>query len=776
LIWLNLNSALSPFDPFDAFLDVLQLDATGKRPLSPNNPEYNTVFAPSVMIEINQVVLQQNIQKDIYKNFVTYLTSPSRITTDLGAPPYVLGEVGGDGYQHVVNYRTGQNFWLLPVDFRRDLTEAADRLDVLVNEIRSRTGASKVDLVAHSQGGLVIRDYIADSRHTDRPQKVDKYVTLGTPYLGVPTAFRGLRYGWDFDIKIPYINTSVIDTGQAKKIIQNWTGVYQLLPANDPFFNLYRSGYFVSYRDIDFDGKPEDNLDSKRRMGTLLRVPSVLDNDGTLSNLKTTHYNSTLITLAEDFQERGIKGWSSPQARAVNRYVIAGVKTCTARTIYEYQQGNDVKAIIGFDNGDNLVPKISADMGNGKQGGVADNAIIYYAPDSPHGDLPNLFAKAIVAILLGRDPLLVQSNLSFTPSSATCTTIDLQSPANLSVEDAFGNRTGPKPNSSDNEMAIPGSQFFRFTNNQTTVIPNGGAYNILVEGTGVGTFDLRLRQWNDEAIRDTILFKDVPVTTQTKAHLVYTVGNVSPVLEVDNDGDGVIDVSVLPTSVLGASDQQSDFQPPVSKIKVEGKQKRNDVYVSDVTITLSAADNKEGSGVLRTSYSLDGGYTFNLYTSPIVITREGKTALLVKSSDRAGNTENPISVDITIDRSSAMATSTPRPTHAATPTRTPIPSRTPTLTPTPAVTVTPYPTAIAGLRALLGDLYQRGDVEEPIYRPLESLLRSAERQVERDHELLAIAEIKAFIRIVDEQSGKMISPHAAQQLIAKAREVIEELR
>jgi hypothetical protein len=570
---------------------------------------------------------------------------------------------------------------------------------------------------------------------------VDKYITLGTPYLGVPMAFRGLRYGWDFGV--PF---GLLDSARAKKITQNWPGVYQLLPANDPFFNLYRFGYFVAYRDIDFDGKPEDNLDTKRRMGNLLRIPFVLDNDGTMSNLKTTHYNSTLIASAEDFQQRGIQGWNSAEARAVRRYVIAGVKTCTTRTIYEYQQGNDVKAIIGFDNGDDLVPKISADMGRGKQGDVSDNAIIYYAPDSPHKDLPNLFAKEVAAILLGRDPILVQSNLSFAPAAATCTTIDLQSPANLSVVDAFGNRTGPKPNSPDNEASIPGSQFFRFTNNQTTVIPTNGTYNIQVEGTGVGTFDLRLRQWNDDAILNTILYKDVPVTIQTKARLVYTANTTSPILEVDNDGDGVIDASLLPTSVLGANDRQFDFQPPVSKIKVDGK-KRDDVYISDVTITLSATDNRDGSGVLRTSYSLDGGNTFHLYTSPIVITLEGKTTVLVKSSDRAGNTENPVSVDITIDYPEATATSTPRPTRTVAPTRTLTPSRTPT--PTPTVSATPYPATVAGLRALLRDLYQRGDVQEPIYRALDALLGAAQRQVERDRELLAIVEIRAFIRIVD---------------------------
>lgn len=67
-------------------------------------------------------------------------------------------------------------------------------------------------------------------------------------------------------------------------------------------------------------------------------------------------------------------------------------------------------------------------------------------------------------------------------------------------------------------------------------------------------------------------------------------------------------------------------------------------------------------------------------------------------------------------------------------------------------------------------------VKEPMYRALAALLLAAERQLEHDRELPAIVEIRVFIRIVDEQSGKMILPYAAQQLIGLARDVIEELR
>jgi|GEM_PF-2279952 len=117
-------------------------------------------------------------------------------------------------------------------------------------------------------------------------------------------------------------------------------------------------------------------------------------------------------------------------------------------------------------------------------------------------------------------------------------------------------------------------------------------------------------------------------------------------------------------------------------------------------------------------------------------------------------------------------TSTFTPAPTSTPTRTPIPTR--TLTPTPKPTQ--YPITIQGLRRMLRDLHDRGQVNDGIYRALDMILISAARQVAYDNEFVAIAELRAFVKIVDAQSGKQIKPEAAEQLTTHAYKVMEKLR
>lgn len=66
-----------------------------------------------------------------------------------------------------------------------DIHDQAVRLRDRVNQVRASSGAAKVDLVAHSMGGLVSRDYIKTLGGTST---VDSLVMLGTPNYGTSLA------------------------------------------------------------------------------------------------------------------------------------------------------------------------------------------------------------------------------------------------------------------------------------------------------------------------------------------------------------------------------------------------------------------------------------------------------------------------------------------------------------------------------------------------------------------------------------------------------------
>jgi triacylglycerol esterase/lipase EstA (alpha/beta hydrolase family) len=66
-----------------------------------------------------------------------------------------------------------------------DIHANAQRLKTLVDSVRARTGAAKVDLVAHSMGGLVSRDYV---KTLGGSSSVDSVIMMGTPNYGTAVA------------------------------------------------------------------------------------------------------------------------------------------------------------------------------------------------------------------------------------------------------------------------------------------------------------------------------------------------------------------------------------------------------------------------------------------------------------------------------------------------------------------------------------------------------------------------------------------------------------
>lgn len=61
----------------------------------------------------------------------------------------------------------------------------ASELNVFINNVLSQTGKEKVDIVAHSMGGLSSRYYIQNLGGHD---KVGSLITLGSPHKGTPLA------------------------------------------------------------------------------------------------------------------------------------------------------------------------------------------------------------------------------------------------------------------------------------------------------------------------------------------------------------------------------------------------------------------------------------------------------------------------------------------------------------------------------------------------------------------------------------------------------------
>jgi pimeloyl-ACP methyl ester carboxylesterase len=114
-------------------------------------------------------------------------------------------------------------------DWRLSNAILADRLAALID----KTQRDRVDIVAHSMGGLLAAYYI--SQHGGG--RVRRLVTLGTPYLGTPGAVKTLELGDFVDNAVGYFLRN-----EFVAIFKNNASWYQLLPSPD-YFALTGRGY-----------------------------------------------------------------------------------------------------------------------------------------------------------------------------------------------------------------------------------------------------------------------------------------------------------------------------------------------------------------------------------------------------------------------------------------------------------------------------------------------------------------------------------------------------
>jgi pimeloyl-ACP methyl ester carboxylesterase len=115
-------------------------------------------------------------------------------------PPFVdQGKIFLDTFKRAGYTRDVDLFWAF-YDWRKSVSDnATNYLIPWIDRARSRSGQSKVVLVAYSMGGLVSRSYIQSDAYRSR-NDVERLITVGTPHRGAPEAYfpwEGGELRWD---------------------------------------------------------------------------------------------------------------------------------------------------------------------------------------------------------------------------------------------------------------------------------------------------------------------------------------------------------------------------------------------------------------------------------------------------------------------------------------------------------------------------------------------------------------------------------------------------
>jgi pimeloyl-ACP methyl ester carboxylesterase len=617
----------------DQFLYVLRLAPDGISPFDPNDADYTTIRPDDIIRAetVHDVFLGFDYTVDIYET-----------TMD------TLVEAG---------YQEGVDLFPFPYyDWRKDIEFLSTRLLDYVDEVRAQAGAERVDILAHSMGGLVTRTALARQESVG---KVRRVITLGTPILGAPKILGMLEYQTPCFTEVPLFGC-ITNPATAQEILTNFPSVYQILPGPD--FDTAEDPPLIIDRDTNGDGKPE-GPQPYAQWSAIVRA----HRNAQLMNANLAfHQAYDNLTLADPQVEfYRVVGDSLDTPDQIREYTACFLWVFNCRVAYEV-----VKA-----NGDGTVPLHSADVYNPAKNFDYRNGIPNaYAHDVGHGELPkdervldfilsffgttpgtaNMSVASFAAQSDSRQPeavpddwpgpaiaaessvlAAVQSNgLSDTPEPLSGIELEVLGPLQAFVEDGNGNLLG-KPLQQPRSVfysAVPGGTYYSIGDTQTFFLNEAGSYTAHLQVADLSGRRLRVRTYADDRMAGQAVFQ-INAPSGAELHLTFAVGQdlAALRLQIDRDADGVIDQEVGPDStVTGAV--ASDQKPPSTLLALHLTADRQ------CEITLSAQDQPGGSGIAATYYLLEGiSEQPKIYASPFSFA----CGAVVKyaSADRAGNME-----------------------------------------------------------------------------------------------------------------------------------------
>ena len=231
LLWLDVERIVSLAND-DSFLDVLSFDGN--------------------LLPISELKLSDVIKE---KNYSLFNTINFHYDYSRG----LIDEFTAQGYDADEDSED-QTFYTFPYDWRYGASgiypksDDVSQIDVTnsvllgrqIEELAKISPTGRVDVIAHSLGGLIAKKYVLENGIP----KIGKLVFLGVPNLGAPLAGRALIAGTDFGV-------FGLNPQELKKISQNMPAAYDLLPSKS-YFSAKGSSAWRLLHDAAATGEPAE--------------------------------------------------------------------------------------------------------------------------------------------------------------------------------------------------------------------------------------------------------------------------------------------------------------------------------------------------------------------------------------------------------------------------------------------------------------------------------------------------------------------------------------
>jgi PKD repeat protein/pimeloyl-ACP methyl ester carboxylesterase len=203
-------------------------------------------------------VVLNRVNKPIYDPVLVYLSA------HLGLDEYRnngrQSALSLSGSPNWTSLRSAPELFSFPYDWRRDVRTNSELLAEYVRLIRTvHPDAPSVDIVCHSLGGLVARNFVI--KH---PGQVDRFISINSPFLGAPKALNAMKNGdlGEFSMSI------LMPENRMKIVTRHMPAIHQLLPSRH-LFDLGLPVLVEDGIDLDQDGRSHNTLNYEQYQSTL---------------------------------------------------------------------------------------------------------------------------------------------------------------------------------------------------------------------------------------------------------------------------------------------------------------------------------------------------------------------------------------------------------------------------------------------------------------------------------------------------------------------------
>lgn len=370
-------------------------------------------------------------------------------------------------------YVKNETLFLFPYDWRQNNVLTAGLLKEKIDEIKAETNSSKVDIVAHSMGGLISRSYIQSSEYNS---DVDQLIFLNTPHKGSPKSYlhyEGAYFLGDFfNLNKLTFQLEATEHGYlslVKYIREQVPSVEQLLPD-------------YSY------------LEGKSGSDWVLRPYPV-------SYPRNTFLENLNIEPAVEALNQRVKVTNIISQKSIASSTLGAIRVAPDSNIYDNKWPDGEPVCLGEDNldclinetGDGTVPFKSLDFDFG------GTTIEMLGPD--HQGIVTEAQKQVIEVLINKIPEEYYKG----PWSAIkrMLFIRVYSPVDFVVTSPSGQSIGKDFLSNSEIDEIPGAFYSGFDSETEFVsIPNPeeGKYEIKLQGTGNGQYKLGVDILDEESL------------------------------------------------------------------------------------------------------------------------------------------------------------------------------------------------------------------------------------------------------------------------------------